>query len=93
MTIETQTLALCARYERTILQAQSPVEVVELRRDLGEAIELLRSIGQIAIRKEQALSGGCDDATFQHALKTAGHPSAAWPPKLRMIKIERGERL
>src|SRR5262245_30040195 len=57
MTLDAQALALCARYEREILQAQSPCEVEALRRDLGEVIELLRTIGQVAIRFQQILEG------------------------------------
>lgn len=87
MTLDAQVLALGARYERAILQAQSPGELAELRRDLGEAIELLRTVGQVAIRQEQLLSGGCDEATYQHALKTAGDQNAPWP-----IWVWKGDR-
>jgi len=92
MTLDAQTLALAARYERLILQAQSPCEVVALRRDLGMAIELLRSVGQTALRQEQVLRGGCDWPEYRQALRTASDPTAVWPPKTVKARIPNKEQ-
>lgn len=92
MTLEQQALRCAAAYERTILHAQSPGEVAQLRQEIGEVVELLRTVAARALAFEDALKASEDDRRYRLALETAGDPHASWPPPLHIVKLQAGER-
>lgn len=83
--------SICADYERRIRACETPEEADVLRRELGHAMDLLRTIAGLALQRAHVLRHGGDEA-FQHALKTAGDPQASWPPG-RVVPISKQERL
>lgn len=91
MTLEAQAFQLCERFEQAVRHAQSPGEVTYLREQIGEAIELLRTVGALALQQEAALSVQREQH-YNRALKMASDPRVAWPPPVRVVKVQPGER-
>lgn len=93
MTLEAMAMRLASAYEKAILQAQSPGEVGQLREELGEVVELLRTVGVRALAFEDVLKAAwSDDRRYRLALETAGDPHASWPPPV-VVRLQPGERL
>jgi len=88
----TNLFALCGDYERRVRACDTPAEVDAVRREIGDAIDLMRSVAGGALQWADVLRHG-GEAAYAHALKTAGDPVAAWPPTLRVTKIQPGDRL
>lgn len=92
MTLEAMAMRLASAYEGAVLRAQSPGEVAQLRTELGEVVELLRTVGVRALAFEDVLKGWSDDRRYRLALETAGDPRASWPPPV-VVRLQPGERL
>jgi len=80
--------AVGADYQRRVRACQIPEHADALRIEIGDAIELLRSIAGEALQRSHVLRHG-GDAAYQQALKTASDPQAVWPPVIRISSQER----